>query len=453
MIDASGRPIRLEIDGGVKPTTSPRSRARVRHLRRRQSIFGKRGTGRGAVCRRGRINGGRCRPLTPENAGRGASAILTSRRTGLKRRKPAPRRGGDAGFGENSGVLPIHRPLQWPPIFRIDRDDGVTSARPAFGASVSCAHADPDAAPPPWSPQRAKLVGDDTGPFRGGGARRPATGSTCASPGKRAMPSATWPKPSQAGSRRWSRAATVRSAKSRPRLAHRARLRRATDARPAAARQWPTFRPPPPAIPDAPRAACAWRGPAAPIDLLRLEAGGTLHWAANPATGGFGTGSPPRPRRPEVVGRAGLRAVGLSSLGASNRRAVRLRGPGSMGRRLHRARHRQRAPGPVAGRRRARRRWSATGLLDVTLVPPLDGEVLGHASAPRWLRARTRRWSGSRCVARCRGSACIRPPPGSNLDGEPVDAARGLHRLRAGAGACMHLPADARRTDAATVRP
>jgi phosphoserine phosphatase len=35
LIDASGRDIRLEIDGGVKPTTSARSRRRRRHLRRR----------------------------------------------------------------------------------------------------------------------------------------------------------------------------------------------------------------------------------------------------------------------------------------------------------------------------------------------------------------------------------------------------------------------------------
>ena len=85
-------------------------------------------------------------------------------------------------------------------------------------------------------------------------------------------------------------------------------------------------------IPDAPEAALrlACEAPAAPIDLLRLEAGGTLHWAANLATGGFGTEVTTETHEglKKLLGGLAYVVTGLSKLGRIEPLQARLHGPG-----------------------------------------------------------------------------------------------------------------------------
>ena len=179
-------------------------------------------------------------------------------------------------------------------------------------------------------------------------------------------------------------------------------------------------------IPDAPEAALrlACEAPAAPIDLLRLEAGGTLHWAANLATGGFGTEVTTETHEglKKLLGGLAYVLTGLSKVGRIQPQAARLHGPGfdwegdfiALGIGNGRQAGGGQALCPEA--------WIDDGLLDVTLVPPLDGEVLGtlgtamavgkEAALERVAVRRALPWVEITSDA----------PLTLNLDGEPVQA-------------------------------
>ena len=179
-------------------------------------------------------------------------------------------------------------------------------------------------------------------------------------------------------------------------------------------------------IPDSPEAALrlACEAPAAPIDLLRLEAGGTLHWAANLATGGFGTEVTTETHEglKKLLGGLAYVLTGLSKVGRIEPQAVRLHGPGfdwegdfiALGIGNGRQAGGGQALCPQA--------LVDDGLLDVTLVPPLDGEVLGTlgtAMAEGKVAALER-------VAVRRALPWVEitsdAPLTLNLDGEPVQA-------------------------------
>ena len=210
-------------------------------------------------------------------------------------------------------------------------------------------------------------------------------------------------------------------------------------------------------IPDAPDAALrlACEAPAVPIDLLRLEAGGTLHWAANLATGGFGTEVTTETHEglKKLLGGLAYVLTGLSKLGRIEPQAARLHGPGfdwegdfiALG-----VGNGRQAGG---GQALCPQALVDDGLLDVTLVPPLDGEVLGTlgTAVAEGKEAALERVAVRRALPWVE-IASDRPLT-LNLDGEPVQAMAFRiqcmpKRLR------MHLPVDCPlRANPATVGP
>lgn len=208
-------------------------------------------------------------------------------------------------------------------------------------------------------------------------------------------------------------------------------------------------------IPEAPEAALrmACDAPAVPIDLLRLEAGGAVHWAANLATGGFGTEVTTETHEglKKLLGGLAYVLTGLSKLGRIEPQAARLRGPGFAwaGDFIALGIGNGRQAG--GGQALCPQALVDDGLLDVTVVPPLEGEVLGAlgTAMAEGKQAALERVAVRRALPWVEIEA-VRPLT-LNLDGEPVEAAR--FRIDCvPARVRMHLPADCPlRTDAATV--
>lgn len=183
--------------------------------------------------------------------------------------------------------------------------------------------------------------------------------------------------------------------------------------------------------------------PARPIDLLRLEANGDVHWAANLASGGFGTQvtvATPEGMKKLLGGLAYL-LTGLSKLGRIEPVRAALRGPGfaweggfiALGIGNGRQAGGGQALCPDA--------TIDDGLLDLTVIPELSGEVAATLGAvvregkvAALDRVATR--------AQLPWVAIEAPEPlVLNLDGEPVESTRFRidcvpRRVR------MHLPAD-----------
>ena len=69
--------------------------------------------------------------------------------------------------------------------------------------------------------------------------------------------------------------------------------------------------------------------PATPIDLLRLEAGGDIHWAANLASGGFGTQVTVETHDglKKILGGLAYMVTGMAKVGRIEPIAARMRGP------------------------------------------------------------------------------------------------------------------------------
>lgn len=194
---------------------------------------------------------------------------------------------------------------------------------------------------------------------------------------------------------------------------------------------------------------------AAPIDLLKLDANGETHWAANLASGGFGTEVTTETHEDlkKLLGGLAYVLTGLSKLGRIEPLQAALRGPGfdwsgdfiALGIGNGRQAGGGQALCPDA--------LVDDGLLDVSIVPPLEGELLatfGTAMA-EGKEAALDRVAVRRALPWVEIEA--RQPLTLNLDGEPVEAMTFRiecmpKRLR------MHLPADCPlRGNAATVRP
>lgn len=183
--------------------------------------------------------------------------------------------------------------------------------------------------------------------------------------------------------------------------------------------------------------------PARPIDLLKLVANGSVHWAANLASGGFGTqvtvDTPDGMKR--LLGGLAYLVTGMSKLGRIEPLRARIHGPGfeweggfiALG-----VGNGRQAGGGQALCPDAR---IDDGLLDVTIVPELEGEVAAtlatmltdgrHAALDRIATRRQLPWLEIDAVE----------PIVLNLDGEPVES--GHFRIDCVPGRVrMHLPPD-----------
>ena len=183
--------------------------------------------------------------------------------------------------------------------------------------------------------------------------------------------------------------------------------------------------------------------PARPIDLLKLVANGSVHWAANLASGGFGTqvtvDTPDGMKK--LLGGLAYLVTGMSKLGRIEPLRARIHGPGfeweggfiALG-----VGNGRQAGGGQALCPDAR---IHDGLLDVTIVPELEGEVAAtlatmltdgrHAALDRIATRRQLSWLEIDAVE----------PIVLNLDGEPVES--GHFRIDCVPGRVrMHLPPD-----------
>jgi lipid kinase YegS len=192
---------------------------------------------------------------------------------------------------------------------------------------------------------------------------------------------------------------------------------------------------------------------AVPMDLLKLDADGKTHWAANLASGGFGTEVTTETNEglKKLFGGLAYVLTGLSRLGRIEPQPARLHGPDFewAGEFIALGIGNGRQAG--GGQALCPEALLDDGLLDLTVVPPLDGELLatlGTALADGKDTALDR-------VALRRALAWVQIEAGQpltlNLDGEPVQARR--FRIECIPGRVrMHLPADCPlRGNAATV--
>lgn len=185
------------------------------------------------------------------------------------------------------------------------------------------------------------------------------------------------------------------------------------------------------------------QSPPHPIDLLRIRAGDREHWAVNLATGGFGTEV--TTHTPEslksMLGGLAYVVSGLGRLGRIEPQHARITGPGFawVGEfiALGIGNGRQAGGGQVL----CPDAWVDDGLLDLTIVPPLDGERAGTLGVAMF---EGRAAALERVATRAQLPWLEIDLPGPltlNLDGEPfkgtsfrIDCVR--QRLR------MHLPPD-----------
>ena len=196
-------------------------------------------------------------------------------------------------------------------------------------------------------------------------------------------------------------------------------------------------------------------GAAVPMDLLKLDANGQAHWAANLASGGFGTEVTTETHEglKKLLGGLAYVVTGLSKLGRIEPQRARLRGPGFAweGEFIALGIGNGRQAG--GGQALCPEALIDDGLLDVTVVPPLQGELL--ATVGTALAAGKDAALGGVAVRRQLSWIEIEAPQPLtlNLDGEPVQAMAFRiqcmpKRLR------MHLPVDCPlRANPATVGP
>ena len=196
-------------------------------------------------------------------------------------------------------------------------------------------------------------------------------------------------------------------------------------------------------------------GAAVPMDLLKLDANGQAHWAANLASGGFGTEVTTETHEglKKLLGGLAYVVTGLSKLGRIEPQRARLRGPGFAweGEFIALGIGNGRQAG--GGQALCPDALIDDGLLDVTVVPPLQGELL--ATVGTALAAGKDAALDGVAVRRQLSWIEIEAPQTLtlNLDGEPVQAMAFRiqcmpKRLR------MHLPVDCPlRANPATVGP
>ena len=194
---------------------------------------------------------------------------------------------------------------------------------------------------------------------------------------------------------------------------------------------------------------------AVPMDLLKLDANGETHWAANLASGGFGTEVTTETNEglKKMLGGLAYVLTGLSKLGRIEPQTARLHAPGFEweGEFIALGIGNGRQAG--GGQALCPEALIDDGVLDLTVVPPLDGELLAtlgtalaegkDAALDRVAVRRALPWVEIEAAQ----------PLTLNLDGEPVQAIR--FRIECIRGRVrMHLPADCPlRGNPATVRP
>lgn len=182
---------------------------------------------------------------------------------------------------------------------------------------------------------------------------------------------------------------------------------------------------------------------ASPVDILKLEADGGVHWAANLVSGGFGTQVTvdTHDGMKKLLGGLAYLVTGLSKVGRIDPIQARIAGPGFDWRgdfiALGIGNGRQ-AGGGQALCPDAR---IDDGLLDLTIVPELTGEMAGtlatllkdgkHAALDQAAVRAQMAWV----------DIVSDQPLTLNLDGEPVESAR--FRIECVPGRVrMHLPTD-----------
>jgi lipid kinase YegS len=199
-------------------------------------------------------------------------------------------------------------------------------------------------------------------------------------------------------------------------------------------------------IPDAPLAALELLldVPARRVDLLRLEVGGgSVHWAANLVSGGFGTQVTLETDDglKKLLGGLAYLVTGMAKLGRIEPLAARVHGPGFewSGEFIALGIGNGRQAG--GGQALCPDALLDDGLLDLTIVPTLEGEVGATLGA---VMAEGRQAALDRVAFRARLPWLeieAAQPIALNLDGEPVEA-RQFH-IEAVAGRLrIHLPAD-----------
>jgi len=183
--------------------------------------------------------------------------------------------------------------------------------------------------------------------------------------------------------------------------------------------------------------------PARSIDLLKLDAEGGTHWAANLASGGFGTQVTLDTDEglKKLLGGLAYLVTGLSRLGRIEPIEARLSGPGFGWRGAFIALGIGNGRQAGGGQALCPDALIDDGLLDVTIVPDLEAEVGATVAT---VLAEGRGAALERVAVRARlpwVEIEAAEPLVLNLDGEPVEA----RRFRAEAVARrlrMHLPAD-----------
>lgn len=197
-------------------------------------------------------------------------------------------------------------------------------------------------------------------------------------------------------------------------------------------------------IPTEPRDAFALIGqaPAQPIDLLRVEADGTPSWCANLASGGFGTQVTAETDAglKKVLGGLAYVITGIAKLGRIEPITARLSGPefewegGFIALGIGNGRQ------AGGGQQLCPQAQINDGLLDVTVVPELEGEV---AATLGQMLTGGKEAALERVATRAQLPWLQIDAPQAltlNLDGEPVQARR--FRIDCVAGRVrMHLPA------------
>ena len=180
-----------------------------------------------------------------------------------------------------------------------------------------------------------------------------------------------------------------------------------------------------------------------PMDLLRIESSGSTHWCANLASGGFGTKVTVETDEgmKRMLGGLAYLITGIARLGRIEPLFARLRGPGFewSGEFIALGVGNGRQAG--GGQALCPDALVDDGLLDVTVVPELEGEV---AATIGTLVSSGKAAALERVAVRARLPWLEIESPRPillNLDGEPVESSR--FRIDCVPGAIrMHLPVD-----------
>ena len=179
------------------------------------------------------------------------------------------------------------------------------------------------------------------------------------------------------------------------------------------------------------------------VDLLRLDAGGVVHWAANMVSGGFGTQvtvETPEGMK-KLLGSLAYLLTGLSKLGRIEPSRASLRGPEFAWEGDFIALGVGNGRQAGGGQALCPEATVDDGLLDLTVIPELSGEIAATLGA---MISEGKVAALERVATRARlpwVEIVAEAPLALNLDGEPVESTR--FRIDCVPGRLrMHLPPD-----------